>query len=576
MLKLQKTVVATLLLAMGPAQATLTNTASSVERDMGTFRNANGEWLFLGSTSSGRPYYMLGDQLIMLTDREGDLLVSEDGAELAITRNDDTTFKAIDLRTPDGANSVFEYTKSYDIIETTVDSGPIQLRCTYVKPLAQGPHPAVVFAHGSGPNLRSSYMYVIWKCATAGIASFACDKRGSGGSEGDLWMAGFEDLADDLIHSVRHVASSYEIDDARLGVIGISQAGWVMPIAASKEPLIQFVISISGSGMPLAVQEHYLVENNLEYGGFGDAATRLAHHMIRVANSGIRTLQSERMQQMGLVVPRLDKYFDPAPVWSELGQPTLAIFGSHDRHVPPGNSWMILNDTVMVRNPLESRVVVFRGADHGMRLSKGGFAAEPVPSELTFAPGYFSAMTSWISNDFRIQEAIAGELGEGEILVAAGAEAIHSPYASITDHFLTNVSLLFLIFLAATISIGVKPIFYRIKGGRNRESLGQREKVAWRWLQWVSLLNVCVAVAMIFTTLILLSFSSNSAGALDVIVALVLALSVIASALSIYTIYRFAIGPQSAGTFLIHGNLARVALAGTSAFPLFSLFWFIP
>ena len=161
----------------------------------------------------------------------------------------------------------------------------------------------------------------------------------------------------------------------------------------------------------------HFVENNLIYGGFGNTAVRLAHQTIRVFNSGIRTVQSERVQAMGLVVPKLDKYFDPATVWPGVKQPTLAIFGSHDRHV-------------------------LRGADHGMRSSESGFAAEPVPSEWVYAPGYFSAMTTWITKDFHLDEVIPGQLDEAEILAAADAEALRSPYASITNHFLTKVSLL--------------------------------------------------------------------------------------------------------------------------------------
>ena len=80
---------------------------------------------------------------------------------------------------------------------------------------------------------------------------------------------------------------------------------------------------------------------------------------------------------------------------------------------------------------------------------------------------------------------------------------------------------------------------------------------------------------MILTLLILLSFSGTSAGALDPIAVLVSVSSVVASALSVYTIYRFAVGPQREEAFRIHRSLARIVLVGLIAFPLFSLSWFI-
>ncbi len=578
MLKSQRSVVAVLLgviASAGSGQESVGRTVPSIERDMGTFRNTSGDWLFLGVSSSGRPYYMLGDRETLLTEQEADFLLAEDGTALGISRHDDKTFKAIDLRTPDGAIQIYEYSKTYEVLETTVESGPVKLQCTYVEPITPGPHPAVVFAHGSGPNLRSRYMDAIWKYAVAGVASFACDKRGSGESGGSLLMAGFEDLSDDLIRSVRHVASSYDIDPTRLGVVGISQAGWVMPLAASKEPLIRFVISISGCGMPLAVQEHYLIENNLKYGGFGKTAVRLAHQMIRVANSGIRTLQSERAQAMGLVMPRIDKYFDPGTVWPGVEQPTLAIFGSHDRHVPPGSSARILSEALAARAPQGSRVLVLRGADHGMRMSESGFAAEPVPSERIYPPGYLSAMTRWITSDFQLGVEIPGQLDEAEIVAAADAEAIRSPYASIANHFVTKVLLLLSVLTAAVVSLCVEPLWHRLRNRRKGELPARPQRVAWRWFRWVSALNVFMAVVTILTALILLSFSGTRAGALNPVAVMVSIFSLVASALSVYTIYRFAVRAQREEALRTHGSLARIVLVGLIAFPLFTLSWYI-
>jgi hypothetical protein len=40
------------------------------------------------------------------------------------------------------------------------------------------------------------------------------------------------------------------IDPERIGLIGGSQAGWIMPLAASQEPLVRFIIA--GAGVPLS------------------------------------------------------------------------------------------------------------------------------------------------------------------------------------------------------------------------------------------------------------------------------------------------------------------------------------
>ena len=77
----------------------------------------------------------------------------------------------------------------------------------------------------------------------------AYDKRGVGGSTGDWNTASFDDLAADVVAAFQYLKSRNDIDPAQIGLLGVSQAGWVMPLAAVRAKDLAFLISISGAGL---------------------------------------------------------------------------------------------------------------------------------------------------------------------------------------------------------------------------------------------------------------------------------------------------------------------------------------
>src|SRR5258708_30407592 len=84
------------------------------------------------------------------------------------------------------------------------------------------------------------------------VAGLPCSdtiSAGVGGSTGDWNKASFEDLAGDAASAFRYLKTRADIDPKRIGLLGISQAGWVMPLAALREKDIAFLISISGPGV---------------------------------------------------------------------------------------------------------------------------------------------------------------------------------------------------------------------------------------------------------------------------------------------------------------------------------------
>ncbi len=112
-------------------------------------------------------------------------------------------------------------------------------------PAGDGPHPAVILAHGSGDDAatrtyRTADLYPLF-----GIASLVYDKRGTGASGGTFTMD-FELLANDLVAAADWLTAQPVIDETRIGVSGYSQGGWIGPLAASKSQRFAFVIANFG------------------------------------------------------------------------------------------------------------------------------------------------------------------------------------------------------------------------------------------------------------------------------------------------------------------------------------------
>src|SRR5690606_21600019 len=107
-----------------------------------------------------------------------------------------------------------------------------------VFPIGEVVHAAIVFVHGSGEQTRN--MSVARDFAREGIAALVYDKRGVGKSGGEyegnqsVSEKNITLLADDAAAALAQLANHPSLKDVPLGLTGISQAGWIAPLAAEK------------------------------------------------------------------------------------------------------------------------------------------------------------------------------------------------------------------------------------------------------------------------------------------------------------------------------------------------------
>jgi pimeloyl-ACP methyl ester carboxylesterase len=120
---------------------------------------------------------------------------------------------------------------------------------------------AVVFVHGSGKQTRSLH----WgeRFARDGIAALVYDKRGvgqSGGEYEDRLNVGEKNLlllADDAAAAVKTLSTHSRLQGKPIGLAGISQAGWIAPLAAKRSSLVRFLVMWSGPVCKVSEEDIY-------------------------------------------------------------------------------------------------------------------------------------------------------------------------------------------------------------------------------------------------------------------------------------------------------------------------------
>ena len=218
----------------------------------------------------------LGDTRILLIEHEGRMIG-------LINRTQGTLGYDV-ARFPDGIEVTDEPAPSEPpagILEKQLDfeSGELTLAGTLALPKEEGPHPAALFIHGSGPVDRDgnapglpmdAYRQLAYGLAEAGIASLRFDKRGVGASEGDSTTASRADLVSDARSALTALRSREEIDPDRILLIGHSEGAYLAPVVAADDDRLAGVALLAGAARPLDEITRWQVETTLRQRGATD------------------------------------------------------------------------------------------------------------------------------------------------------------------------------------------------------------------------------------------------------------------------------------------------------------------
>ena len=225
-------------------------------------------------------------------------------------------------------------------------NGDVRLAYTLDLPAGAGPFPAVVVGHGSGRVTRQQMAWFSERWTAQGFATLRFDKRGVGESSGTYSEvpAGTSPtliplLAGDMASAVRFLRGRPEIEAGRIGLAGVSQAGWILPHAARDLGDVAFMVLWSGPICSVGLENYY---------------------------SSLADGTSRPLDEIYALLPAFGGFagYDPMPALEGIDTPTLWLLGEEDRSIPVRTSLANLEMLRAAGKPYEWRV--YPGLGHNL------------------------------------------------------------------------------------------------------------------------------------------------------------------------------------------------------------------
>jgi pimeloyl-ACP methyl ester carboxylesterase len=311
--------------------------------------------------------------------------------------------------------------------EIRFQSGRFRLVGDLQIPTAEGDYPVIVMVHGDGGIDRTCfgiYQPIVERFLRAGYAVFSWDKPGTGESTGSLAQDSevLSQRASILVRAIELLKEHPALDPERIGVWGISQAGYVVPLAMTMNADIAFLIVTSGPAMDSYEQGAYLTGQLAFCAGASEEEGRLIEQQMAKADRAM-TYEEYRENIVALhehpvlieqgirptIAPEDEwspedrsrlSFFNPIEVIEETTIPVLAIFGERDRQVDPFQGSQAYERALQKAGNQHYLVEVVPETDHNIVLSETGCIAErdrrSMADWLNYAPEYLDLMEEWL------------------------------------------------------------------------------------------------------------------------------------------------------------------------------------
>jgi len=298
-------------------------------------------------------------------------------------------------------------------------NGEVRLAGTLISPAKDGKHPAIILVHGSGAEDREYMLPFAHFLIRHGVTVLGYDKRGVGDSTGDWNTASFDDLAGDVAAAFEYLKTRSDIERGQIGLLGVSQAGWVMPLAAIRAKDIAFLISVSGAGVSPAETTIDEAEREMAVSGLRPEGIQRIIGLMKLQYEFARTGRGwdEYAATRAQIVARMGSapsnfpgtpndpywkfirrlyFYDPAPILRQLQTPVLALFGELDDNILADKNKNAWEAALKDGNNRDYTLRIIPKADHLQLEAKTGSNAE-MASLQRFAPTYFATVQDWLA-----------------------------------------------------------------------------------------------------------------------------------------------------------------------------------
>jgi len=181
--------------------------------------------------------------------------------------------------------------------------------------------------------------------------------------------------------------------------MGISQGGWVVPYAASRDFRVAFVIVLSASGVSPDRQNAFAVRNDLNtrLSAVLEQSNVPSREIDAVLARHARTEESleESSSSSAMEIVPGFSHFDPTIAWKGVHVPVLGMWGGLDRIVPAVESKRIIEDALRAGRNQDVTLEFLPGGDHELRLVPPAHDRWDWPRAV---PGSREALTNWLTH----------------------------------------------------------------------------------------------------------------------------------------------------------------------------------
>lgn len=296
----------------------------------------------------------------------------------------------------------------------------------------------IVQGYGKSNVVEGNWYYDLRKnFVKLGIACIIWDKPGCGKSEGVFDAdQSVQSSTDEVLAAIKEVQGRNLDGSGKIGLWGISRAGWICPLVIQQFPGIAYWISVSGTDDKESFG--YLLENNLRIEGRSEAQIK---HLMQEWQQGNKIfsqggtfaayekatqyLRTDSFWIFLNPVPeteatylakqqqflREDHQFDKETglmiyvpgfrqILMSVQCPVLAIFGEKDTNVDWKQTVKLYRETIGWKNNDSLTLKTFPGCNHNLKPCKTGGLRETIEQSATYQPpcdGYFDLLSAWLN-----------------------------------------------------------------------------------------------------------------------------------------------------------------------------------
>jgi pimeloyl-ACP methyl ester carboxylesterase len=307
-------------------------------------------------------------------------------------------------------------------------SDGVELAGTLTVPCGPGPFPAVLLVAGSGPLNRDEEIFghrpfaaLADHLARRGLAVLRYDKRGVGKSTGDFAQATTLDFARDAISAGDFLATRPEVEAERVGAVGHSEGGMIVPTLAAKRPKTAFIVMLAGVGMTGGDLE--LLQNSLlkkaegvdpEDLAYEEETTRRWISMVKAGDTDTQIeealrprLEATAAKTGGDAKRAIARLHSPwwrcilthsaIPDLEKVRCPVMALNGSKDLQVPPRENLVPIARALAGAGNTDFLIREIPGLNHLFQHAITGSESEYGKIKEPIAPEVVAMVGDWIS-----------------------------------------------------------------------------------------------------------------------------------------------------------------------------------